>query len=171
MLLVKRKNKNIKGLSLIEIMIVITIFAVIGLLSSRSIFLTIRGAKKSDSLIRVRENVNYSLSVIERQIRNAQEITCPNPSTLRVDYLPSDSLQESSFSCLSVGPTNGYIASGSARLTSNDISITACSFSCIQTDINTPPVVNVSISAQDTVSQSVEKGSVSIETQITLRNY
>lgn len=165
-----KANKNIKGLSLIEILIVITIFAVIGLLSTRSVFLTLRGAKKSDSLIRVRENVNYSLSIIERQLRDAQDITCPNPSTLRIDYLPDDGQEQSSFSCLSIG-TGGYIASSSARLTSNDIAVTSCSFVCSQLDINNPPVVEVAIEAEDASNQSVEKGRFSIETQITLRNY
>lgn len=165
-----KKNKYNKGLSLVEIMIVITIFAVIGLLSTRSIFLTIRGAKKSDSLIRVRENVNYSLSVIERQIRSAQSVVCPNPSTSKIDYVPTDTDNQSSFSCVSVG-TGGYIASDSARLTSSDVSVTSCTFTCAQADINTPPVVKISVSAQDAVSQTVEKGTVSIDTQITLRNY
>jgi len=72
------KTKTNSGLSLIEILIVITIFAVIGILSTRSVFLTLRGAKKSDSLVRVRENVNNALSVIERQIRNSEKVTCPS---------------------------------------------------------------------------------------------
>lgn len=164
------KRKLNQGLSLVEILIVITIFAVIGILSTRSVFLTIRSAKKSDSLIRVRENVNYSLSVIERQIRNAKDITCPNSSSTQIDYVPSDSSATSSFRCISVG-TNGYIASGSARLTSDDVYITNCAFTCTQLDINNPPVVDVSLTAQDGLTTSVEKGSVTVETQIILRNY
>ncbi len=166
---IKKKINNIKGFSLIEILIVITIFAVIGLLATRSIFLTIRGAKKSDSLVRVRENVNYSLSVIERQLRSAEGVTCPNPSSSVLNYVSLEGTA-SSFSCV-VSGTDRYIASGSARLTSSDISVTGCSFACTQYDINNPPSVNITVVASDNESQSVEKGSVSIQTQIVLRNY
>jgi prepilin-type N-terminal cleavage/methylation domain-containing protein len=161
-------KKNISGLSLIEILIVITIFAVIGLLSTRSIFLTIRGAKKSDSLVRVRENVNYSLSVIERQLRNSESVTCPNASTSTLNYISLEGTA-TTFSCVTAG-TDKYIASGSGRLTSSDITVTSCAFSCT-VGVNTPPSVKVAIEATDNESTSVEKGVVSIQTEIVVRNY
>lgn len=161
-------TKNQKGLSLVEILIVVTIFAVIGLLSTRSIFLTIRGAKKSDSLVRVRENVNYSLSVIERQLRNSESVTCPNSSTSLLNYVTSEGTN-SSFSCVTSG-SDKYIASGSARLTSSDISVSSCSFVC-SVGVNTPPSVKVVLEAVDTESTSVEKGSVTVQTEIVVRNY
>lgn len=163
------KNKNQKGLSLVEILVVVSIFAVIGLLSTRSLFLTLRGAKKSDSLVRVRENVNYSLSVIERQLRNAESITCPNPSISILEYISIEGT-ETSFVC-NTGGSDKYIASGSSRLTSEDILITGCSFTCDQADINNPPVVAISIEAEDSLSTSVEKGTVTTQTEIVLRNY
>lgn len=162
------KKKNTSGLSLVEILIVVTIFAVIGLLSTRSIFLTIRGAKKSDSLVRVRENVNYSLSVIERQIRNSESVTCPNASSTALNYVSSEGT-DSSFSCVTSG-SDKYVASGSARLTSADISVTSCSFTCT-VNTNAPASVKVMIEAVDTESTSVEKGSVSVQTEIVVRNY
>lgn len=165
----RQQTKNQKGLSLIEILIVISIFAVIGLLSTRSIFLTLRGAKKSDSLVRVRENVNYSLSIIERQIRNTQSITCPNPSSSVLNYISQEGLA-TSFTC-NISGTDKYISSGSARLTSTDISVTACTFSCSRLDVNKPPVVKVYIQATDALSTGIEKGSVTAQTEIVLRNY
>ena len=150
-----------------EILVVITIFAVIGILSTRSVFLTLRGAKKSDSLIRVRENVNNAFSVIERQIRNAEKIDCPSTDTT-LSYISLEGVS-TSFSC-TIG-ANGYIASGSAKLTSDDISITSCSFACSQATQNVPPIVTISIVAEDNTSTSVEKGTVTTETQITARNY
>jgi len=169
---IKKNNRllNYKhsGFSLVEILIVITIFAVIGLLSTRSIFLTIRGAKKSDSLVRVRENVNYSLSVIERQIRNSESITCPNASTSILEYVSLEGTS-TTFSCVSAGDDK-YVASGSGRLTSSDITVTSCSFSCT-VGVNTPPSVKVALEAVDNESTGVEKGVVSIQTEIVVRNY
>lgn len=163
------KMGNKKGFTLIEILVVIAIFAVIGLLSTRSLFLTLRGAKKSDSLVRVRENVNYSLSVIERQLRNAESVTCPNPSTSILEYVSIEGT-ETSFTC-NTGGSDKYIASGSSRLTSEDILVTSCSFSCSQLDINNPPVVAISLEAEDSESTSAEKGTVTTQTEIVLRNY
>lgn len=160
-------KKIIKGFSLVEILVVISVFAVIGILSTRSLFLTLRGAKKSDSLVRVRENINLALSVMERQIRNSESITCPS-SGVTLSYISLEGV-DTSFSC-TTGP-NGFIASGSARLTSADISVTSCLFTCSQTDLNTPPLVKVSITAEDNISTSVEKGSITTETQIVARNY
>lgn len=162
-------KKLIKGLSLVEILIVISIFAVIGLLSTRSVFLTLRGAKKSDSLVRVRENINYSLAVIERQIRSAESVTCPNPTSTILDYVSIEGSQ-TSFSCNLTGD-DSYIASGSARLSSSDVYLLSCSFSCIQSDINTPPLVRILLEATDSQIISVEAGTVTAQTEIVLRNY
>jgi len=162
------KTKTNSGLSLIEILIVITIFAVIGILSTRSVFLTLRGAKKSDSLVRVRENVNNALSVIERHIRNSEKVTCPSTG-ITLSYVSLEGTS-TNFTCQSVG-VDGYISSGSARLTSSDISITSCSITCSQLTSNVPPLITIAITAEDKTSTSVEKGSITTETQIVGRNY
>ncbi len=162
------KLKNKKGFSLVEILVVISIFALIGILTTRSIFTTLRSARKSDSLVKVRENVNYALGVIERQIRSAESVSpCPLVNTLVLPYIAEGGIV-SSFIC-TLG-ANGSIASGSATLTSPDISVTGCTFTCTQ-NINNPPSINVSITAEDKNSSGVEKGSVTSQTEILLRNY
>src|SRR3989344_7124986 len=103
-------NKSITGFSLIEILVVVAIFAVLGVLSTRSIFLTVRSSKKSDSLVRVRESVNYSLAILERQIRNAQSVDCAGSSSTNLVYTALEG-EATFFSC-----AENYIASGSARL-------------------------------------------------------
>lgn len=164
------ENKiNIKGFSLVEMLVVISIFAVLGVLSTQAVTLTLKSSKKSDSLVRVRENVNYSLAVIERQIRNSETISSCSGATSIINYTSLEGI-DSSFSCVTPG-INGYIASGSARLTSSDISVTACSFTCTQLDVNNPPVINVSISAEDATSSSIEKGVVTTDMEIITRNY
>jgi type II secretory pathway pseudopilin PulG len=163
------KTKTNSGLSLVEILIVITIFASLGILSTRSVFLTLRGAKKSDSLVRVRENVNNALSVMERQIRNSESVDCVNSTATNLVYTSLEGV-DTSFTCVDAG---NYIASGSAllRLTSPDISVTTCSFNCSQTSLDIPPLVKITIVAEDNTSTSVEKGSITTETQIVGRNY
>lgn len=163
---------NNKGFSIIELLVVISIFAVVGILSTAAVSLTLKSSRKSESLIKVRENVNYSLSVLERQIRNAQSIDCATSDSTKLSYVSSEGIT-SDFSCISTG-TDNYIASSSSRLTSTDISITSCAFSCTQETVNNPPVIKVSISAEDAVTSgtsSAEKGSITTDIEIIARNY
>lgn len=162
-----------RGISLIEILIVITIFAVLGILATRGVLLTLRGTRKSESLGKVRENINYALAVIERQIRNAGSVSpCPNTNPLVLNYADGNGAS-TSFSCVNVGPTGGYIASGSARLTSTDVSVTSCSFSCAPTPLGstTLPSVTIDVTAQNPGASSIETAQVSATTTIFLRTY
>jgi len=162
--------KNKKAFSIIETLDVISIFAIIGVLVTSALSLTLRGSKKSDALIKVRENVNYSFSVIERQIRNSETIAnCNGSVSQNLTYTTLEGVV-TTFSCVNLGPS-GYIASGSARLTSDEIAITSCSFVCTDVSVNNPSIVTLSVTAEDITSNSVEKGSISSQIEIVTRNY
>lgn len=174
------KSTNL-GVSLFEIVIVVGIFAMVAVLTTRSTFLTLRGSKKSDSQIRVKENLEYGLSVIDRQLRNADLITstcnggtplpCNSTTWSRIDYADTNGTA-SFFACNDVGPTSGYItASGSARLTSNEITITGCSFVYTPQDGSVPPGVTISVAGSDLQTTGVESSRVTLSTQVFLRNY
>lgn len=166
------KKEIESGISLIEILVVVTVFAVLGVMVSSSLVLTIQGTKKSESLIRVRENLNYSLAVVERNIRNANEILeCPNSDPSKITYLDKNGVS-ASFSCVGVGQPDSFIASGSAnlRITSNTIKITSCTFTCTQADLSNPPSVTVNVAVQDASVTGVQGSSVTAESKIYLRN-
>lgn len=159
--------KKKTGFSLIEILIVIFIFSIIGTLSVSAVLMTMKGSKKSDSQVRVRENINYAFSVIERQVRNSESVTC-TASTTVLDYISSDGIS-SSFSCVDSG-ADKFIASDSSRLTSEDVLVSDCSITCSKTE-NNPAVIKVRVNAEDKNSNGSEKGSVTAETEIITRNY
>lgn len=163
----KAPNKMQKGMSLLEILIAVAIFAVLGVMTTRSIALTLRGSKKSELTLKVRENISYSLSVIERQLRNANSIVPCGNGNIRIEYIDGFG-NPSSFSCEGLDGGDAYIASGSARLTSNEVKITQCSFSCTSTD---PPAVNVSVTAVDSQAGGVEGASVTVSSKVYLRTY
>lgn len=146
------------GMSLIEILIVVTIFAILGIITTRAIFLTLQGSKKSESTVKVRENLNYSLGVIERQLRNANSVV--DCSANVINYTDQNG-NPASFSCVNTGSANSYIASGSARLTGDSVNIISCEFNCPPTVSTNPPEVTISLEAQG----------VSLSTQIFLRSY
>lgn len=142
-----------KGISLIETLIVIGVFAVLGILSTSAVLLSLRGSNKGESQIKIRENLDYAVSVIERQLINAESVTtCTASSVVYKDSLGGSG----SFSC-----TGDRIASGSAWLTSDEITVSACSFSCTAGTQSIPSKVVL----------NVQSGGVSISTEINLRTY
>jgi prepilin-type N-terminal cleavage/methylation domain-containing protein len=166
-----------RGMTLLEVLVVITIFAVLGVLVTESVALALQGARKSASIVRTRENLDYSLGIIERQIRGASSITspCPTPPdtpnpTTEIDYLDGNG-NSSAFSCQQLGTVNSYIASGSSRLTSNTVKITDCSFMCSASSGSIPPLVTVNLTMQDASASGTQIATVSALTQIFLRNY
>ena len=159
-----------KGVSLIEIIIVVAIFSVLGVLVSRVILTTLRGSNRSGSSVRVRENLDYALAVMERQIRNAEDASpCPNADPLRIDYR-NESGTATYFACVSPG-ANGYVASGSARLTSDEVTISSCSFTCFPASGRVPPSVSINLEAKDVNAVGIEAAVVTATTRIFLRTY
>ncbi len=165
------KNKLTKssfGFSIVELLVVVTVFTILAVITTQSLVLILRGSRKSESLIAVRENVNYAMSIMERQIRTAREVTCPDSNTL--NYIDSYGIS-TSFAC---DDTNGYIASGSARITSSEIVIdcsAASVFTCNAAVGSVPPSVDIDIRAQAADSSGAEGAEVTSETHILLRSY
>lgn len=160
-----------KGVSLVEILVVIAVFAILGIVTTQAVLLTLRGTKKSEAVIKVRENLNYAMAVMERQLRNSEEITstCPGGG-LSINYRDERGAA-ASFSCVNVGPSAGYVASGSAQLTSTDITVTSCSFSCTTGTSSNPPSVTISLTGKGASDTGVTGAEVSVETKIFLRTY
>ncbi len=159
----KRNLVNVLGISLIEILVVIMVFAILGILISRVILVTLQGSGKSDSLVKIRENLSYSLAVIEREIRNAETIVCP--STTQVNYTNSRGIS-TYFSC-----SGARVASGSAWLTSDEVSITACSFTCTAASGHVLPSVTISLEAKDATITGAGGAQATATTKIFLRTY
>lgn len=164
-------KKNNSGMSLIEILVVIGVFAVLGVLTTRAIILSISGGKKSENLIRVRENLNYSLSIMERQLRNANSVNpCPNTDPHTLTYYDQNGVS-TSFSCKNISSGIGYVASGSARLTADTIDVTSCNITCQNTVAGNPSSVKITIEAKDTNAAGSAQSTVSSTTEVFLRNY
>ncbi|OGM32389.1 hypothetical protein A3D00_04285 [Candidatus Woesebacteria bacterium RIFCSPHIGHO2_02_FULL_38_9] len=161
-----------KGFSLIEILVVIGIFALLGVITTQSLFLSLRGARKSDALGRVKQNLDYAVSIMERQLRNASKVSpCPNPvPQTRIDYTDKEG-NPAYFSC--EGIPAGFVASSSAsvKLTSSEILITKCSLTCVAASGNVLPHVLVNLTGKDAVTIGSEGAEATIKTQIFLRTY
>ena len=162
-----------RGYSLVEILVVLTVFAMLAIVSSQALLLTLRGARKSEGSIKVRESLSFAASVMERQLHNASDVSpCPNPDPVILNYRDAGG-KAASFSCINVipGGTEGYVASGSARLTESDVSVTSCFFSCTAASGNQSPAVAVSLTGKTKFSQGVESSEMTTSTQIFLRSF
>lgn len=162
--------KQKKGVSLLEILVVLAIFSILAVLATRAVLLTLRGSRKSDALARVRENVEFSMAIIERQLRNAESVEpCPNPDTSTISFRDKDG-GLTSFSCVDIG-TDGYVASASSRMTSDEVQVTSCSFTCDIGVSGVPPSVAITVEAQDKDAQGAESAKVTSTTRVFLRTY
>lgn len=164
------KSEVYRGYSLIEILVVITVFALLSVVASQALLLTLRGARKSEATIKVRENVSFALAVIGRHLHNSLAVTpCPNLDASRLDYSDQDGGQ-GSFTCVDPGE-EGYLASGSARLTTDKVAITECLLTCNPGTLGSPPWVEVTLTAKSSETVGAEGSSVTTSTQIFLRNF
>src|SRR3990170_3264778 len=64
-----------RGYSIVELLVVVTIFTFLAIIVTQAVVLTLRGSRKGESLISVRENLDYAFAVMERQLRSARSIT------------------------------------------------------------------------------------------------
>lgn len=164
-----------KGFSLIEMLVVVAIFASVALILSQSTVFSLRGAKKSDTSSRVRDNLSFAMTVMDRHLRNAQSLpSCVATPQTSLNYIDADG-NPSAFYCVNEGP-NGYIASGSSalsdRITSDQVSVTACSFVCDATGVGLPPQIKISLTGEDRLAAGTEeKSPITLETQVNLRTY
>ncbi len=161
-----------KGFTLIEMLVALFIFAIVGILSTQSLALSLRGSKKSEKLGVVRENVDYAMNVIERALRTAQKLNCsPLPSDQRLDYLNQDG-ESVFFECVMIGGY-GYIDSSMGKLTSSDVNILECPsvFNSCATDGDTPDSVEIVILAEAVDGVGADGARYRSSTKILLRNY
>lgn len=168
-----------KGFSLIETLVVIAVFAIIATVVARATSVSLLGSRKSDASTKVRENLSLAMAVIERQLRNASEITsaCVGATSTSIDYVDAFG-NTTGFACnpgaTCASGTNTYISSGSAavRLTNPEaVCITDCEFVCSRSGANLPPTVTIAIEGMSKDAAGIEDATVRLETGVSLRAY
>jgi prepilin-type N-terminal cleavage/methylation domain-containing protein len=162
-----------KGFTLMEMLVVIGVIGMIGVITSGSIITSIRGSKRTDSDTQVRQSVDYTIAVIERQLRNARSVTCDSPT--QITYTDPD-FRTTTFSRGVYRPAGspidvGYIASGSAttKLTGAEVNVTSVTFTCTPAQGNISASVTVVVNAEDSQAQGIEKAEIIGRTTVYLR--
>ena len=156
--------KNLKGFTIIELLVALVIFVVLAFFATQSLANILQSRTKAEVTRAVRQDADYTISVMERHLRGALSVTCVSPT--QITYVDPDG-KSASFSCTNVGTSNAFVASGSARLTTTEARVTNCVFSCLSTS-----VVNISLTLQQAkqTTDPRQTAIVSVSSQVALRN-
>ncbi len=168
------------GFSLIELLVVITIFTIVSIVTSQVIILTLSGTRKAETISKVRQNLDFAMATMDRQLHSAKSVNpCPNPDNQQITFVDQED-NLATFSCVNTNDNNqpSHIASASGSLTADYVMITACSFTCTPGLGSAPPYVTISITAKQLTGAGTSQTSggqnnavVTSTTQITLRSY
>lgn len=161
--------KTESGFTLMELLIVISITALIVTTIMGLFFRSLRSGAKTETIVKVEENAQYVTAVLERFIRNAKEVSsvgglpCPNTgSSLTVLSWDGGS---TTFSL-----SGGRIASNSSPISASVVTIQNLVFECIRTE-GTPDQVAIDF---DITRSDVGSGfttATHVETKVGLRNF
>lgn len=172
---INQAQRSTTGFTLIEVLMVVFLLGIIVIIGSNLFFSILKGASKAEIEKEVKQNGDYAMNVMERMIRNGQEIlpnsevpsqTCTSPMTKIKIKNPDGKDTEFSFS-------SNQIASNGASLTSGNVALVPDSFSFSCDSSKTPPIVTVSfdLSQKGTGLRPEEKAQVHFQTTVGLRTY
>lgn len=153
-----------RGFTIIELLVALVVFVILAAFATQSIANILQTRTKAEVTKAVRQEADYAVSVLERHLRGARSLSCTTLTS--VTYVDPEG-RPGSFSCPNLGASNAHIASGSARLTTTDVLLTSCTFTC-----PTPSQVDFSFSLHQakTTTEVPETSSISISSTVTLRN-
>lgn len=169
-------EENNQGFSLIEMLVVLVVFSILIILSTQAVFLTLRNAKKAENLVKVRQNLDNAVGVMERGLRSASYIDCysqTDDKSIAFDDVDGNGV---TYSCTLGGTITEEVLGPNARsgnLTSDEVSMAACTFDCYPPNPSNgvPPKVTIDLEAQSVGSSGTEAATVSTRTQVYVRIY
>lgn len=174
-----RKNSNSKGFTLIEILVVISILGLIMVVGTNMFIQVLKNNVKTEAIKDVKQNGDYAIMVMERMIRNAQNIRGCSSSVITIDNPDG---RQTTFECL-----DGAIASRSGalsgKLTSSKVTLSSAlppasvcnsstlAFTCDSTF--QPPTVTVGFTLTKVGEnlRAEEQSSLIFNQSISLRTY
>jgi prepilin-type N-terminal cleavage/methylation domain-containing protein len=173
----KKKLLKNNGFTLIEVLVVMALLATVAVIISNMFFTTFRSSTKTKSLTTVKQNGDYTLSVMERLIRGSKEVmsSCPEvppeapavTNNITIGMLNGDEIV---FSC---DLENKLIASNGANLTSNKVKLDSCSFECRSGGEFYPQIVTIdfTLSQAGETAGEEEQAKIDFKTTVVTRNY
>jgi type II secretory pathway pseudopilin PulG len=185
-------ERSQKGFTLVELLASVIVLVAIGSIIAGIITTSLRGTNKANTIENIRQNGNYALNQISKDIEYAQPFDGKNTGLGNLDndgniiYTTSCPFSSSptSYSLISVESTNNkriqykctsseLSANGVLLIDANSVSLNSCSFSCIKNQITDIPIVKIKfeLSSGNSNGLAENSGSITFETSVTMRNY
>ncbi len=169
-----------KGFTLIELVITIALFAVIGGVMSSILFVTLRGSSKSDALETVSRSGDVALTQIANHIRYSKTLIFPdvetcqmNPPTHeeKVTITSFSDNTESTILCKMDEPTD-IMLNGESLVDKSSVKVAECYFICTQKSLVDPPSISVFFTLTHIADNGLVENTNSrtFQTTILLRN-
>lgn len=161
-------QKKQRGMSLIEILVVLTLFTAVVVIANQALFAALKGSKKSEVTSKVKQAANYVVSVMERELHSATVVT--SCASNKVNYSDSSG-QAKFFECKDIGTQiGGYVDSSSGRITPTDVFVSACSLTCSTDSGGSSVSLDMTFVQSTTATRPDEATKFPIKTRILLRN-
>lgn len=166
-------GKHNYGFTLVEIIVVLGIFAVISAMVPMIFSLILKSTNKSYLSGIVRQEGGYALSVMESLIRNAEDVSGSCQTGMTSLTILDSVGKENEFTCVDAGLGEGYIASNSARLTTTKVKLSDCSFNCEILGENSPKKIGIDFTLSQTaegVLAPEDSFSMTFQSVVSIRN-
>ena len=165
-------SKTVKGFTLVELLVVMGVFAIIIVTVNQILIVALKGSAKSQAISRAKLDGERVMETLERSVRYSKGVTsCPGGTQL--GYKDQYGVDANLVCTPASGALNGSIVLNSVAITSSDVKVKSCDFSC-DTSGGVPTAVKFEIIVvHDTVvgtSRVEEEGEVHLKSRVELRN-
>lgn len=187
-----------RGFTLIELLSSIVVLVAVGTIISGIVASSLRGTNKANTIENIRQNGNYAINQVSKDIEYALPFDGKNTGLSNDDgatYATSCQLfpsptpfpVSSGYSLIAVQSANNVVtkykctsfpelsANGTALVDLTSVSLLSCAFTCIQSKATDTPIIKIkfSIGPKNSSSGFVENSSppVVFETSVIMRNY
>lgn len=184
---------NSEGFTLVELLSSIIVLVAVGSVIAGIITSSLRGANKTTTMENIRQNGNYTLAQMSKNIEYAQVFngfsnddttyvtSCPfslaptpAPVITTYNFIKVTPLNSSliTYNCASSPPT--ITANGTSLVDTSAVSLLTCTLSCIQTGSTDVPIIKIGFSLGPKNANNLVENStppILFETSVTVRNY
>lgn len=173
-----------------EMLAAIIVLVAVGSVIAGIITSSLRGANKTNSIENIRQNGNYILGQISKNIEYAQVFNGLSPdgkdyaTSCPFSTAPTPVPEKTEYDFIKVTPPNSFpivyncnpsaiTANGASLIDTNSIALKSCSITCTQTRATDVPIIGISFTLEPKNSNSLPENSAPIlfETSVTIRNY
>lgn len=195
---VKIKNSKLsKGFTLVELLASVIVLVAVGSVIAGIISSSLRGANKTNTIENIRQNGNYVLNQMSKDIEYARTFdgestglsnddgatyatSCPfslspTPTQVATTYslitVESVNSRTIRYKCTSTPPV--LSANETSLIDAASVSLRNCVFSCSQTRATDVPIIKIKFElGQENLNSLAENsGSIIFETSVTMKNY